>query len=95
MQCGQPFFNSINSLPAIFTSVLRTTFQYQMAVLYHWWRQTQIVGSFAVVIPWTNPAAIFVWFIPPGAPLTYFNDGGVRRIFWGLTFWPKGIFLGL
>ena len=31
----------------------------------------------------------------PGAPLTYFNDGGVRRIFWGLTFWPKGIFLGL
>ena len=31
----------------------------------------------------------------PGAPLTYFNDGEVRRIFWGLTFWPKGIFLGL
>ena len=31
----------------------------------------------------------------PGAPLTYFNDGGVRRIFLGLTFWPKGIFLGL
>ena len=31
----------------------------------------------------------------PGAPLTYFNDGGVRRIFWGLRFWPKGIFLGL
>ena len=32
----------------------------------------------------------------PGAPLTYFNDGGggVRRIFWGLRFWPKGIFLG-
>ena len=30
----------------------------------------------------------------PGAPLTYFNDGGVRRIFLGLTFWPKGIFLG-
>ena len=29
----------------------------------------------------------------PGAPLTYFNDGGVRRIFLGLTFWPKGIFL--
>ena len=31
----------------------------------------------------------------PGSPLTYFNDGGVRRIFLGLTFWPKGIFLGL
>ena len=31
----------------------------------------------------------------PGAPLTYFTDGGVRRIFLGLTFWPKGIFLGL
>ena len=32
---------------------------------------------------------------PAGAPLTYFNDGGVWRIFLGLTFWPKGIFLGL
>ena len=32
---------------------------------------------------------------PPGAPLTYFNDGGVRRIFLGLAFRPKGIFLGL
>ena len=31
----------------------------------------------------------------PGAPLTYFSDGGVRRIFLGLTFRPKGIFLGL
>ena len=31
----------------------------------------------------------------PGAPLTYFNDGGVRRIFLGLAFRPKGIFLGL
>ena len=31
----------------------------------------------------------------PGTPLTYFNDGGVRRIFLGLIFWPKGIFLGL
>ena len=31
----------------------------------------------------------------PRAPLTYFIDGGVRRIFLGLTFWPKGIFLGL
>ena len=35
----------------------------------------------------------------PGAPLTYFNDGGgrggVRRIFLGLTFWPKRIFMGL
>lgn len=33
----------------------------------------------------------------PGAPLTYFNDGGggVRRIFLGLRFWPKEIFLGL
>ena len=32
----------------------------------------------------------------PGAPLTYFNEGGggVRTIFLGLTFWPKGIFLG-
>ena len=31
----------------------------------------------------------------PGTPLTYFNDGGgVQRIFLGLTFWPKGIFLG-
>ena len=34
-------------------------------------------------------------FENPGAPLTYFNDRGVRRIFLGLTFWPKGIFLGL
>ena len=37
------------------------------------------------------------WFkqgCDPGAPLTYFNDGGVRRIFLGLTLWPKGIFLG-
>ena len=34
-------------------------------------------------------------FPPPGATLTYFNDGGVQRIFLGLTFWPKGIFLGL
>ena len=33
--------------------------------------------------------------LSPGAPLTYFNDGGVQRIFLGLTFWPKGIFLGL
>ena len=31
----------------------------------------------------------------PRAPLTNFNDGGVLRIFLGLTFWPKGIFLGL
>ena len=31
----------------------------------------------------------------PGAPLTYFNDRGVRKIFLGLTFLPKGIFLGL
>ena len=37
----------------------------------------------------------------PGAPLTYFYDsgwgggGGVRRIFLGLTFWPKRSFLGL
>ena len=28
----------------------------------------------------------------PGAPLTYFNDGGVRRIFLGLTFGQKGFF---
>ena len=34
-------------------------------------------------------------FTTPGAQLTYFNDGGIRRIFLGLTFWPKGIFLGL
>ena len=34
-------------------------------------------------------------FKGPGAPLTYFNDGGVQRIFLGLTFQPKGIFLGL
>ena len=33
--------------------------------------------------------------VDPGAPLTYFNDGEVRRIFLGLTFWPKGIFWGL
>ena len=33
--------------------------------------------------------------VGPGAPLTYFNDGGVRRIFLGLTFWPKGSFWGL
>ena len=33
--------------------------------------------------------------LDPGAPLTYFNDGGgVRRIFLGLIFCPKGIFLG-
>ena len=32
--------------------------------------------------------------LDPGAPLTYFNNRGVRRIFLGLTFWPKGIFLG-
>ena len=31
----------------------------------------------------------------PGAPLTYFNDGGVQVIFLGLKFWPKVIFLGL
>ena len=30
----------------------------------------------------------------PGAPLTYFNDGGIRVIFLGLKFWPKVIFLG-
>ena len=30
----------------------------------------------------------------PGAPLTYFNDGG-GGIFLGLIFWPKGIFFGL
>ena len=40
-----------------------------------------------------NPTKDF--FESPWAPLTYFNDGGVRRIFLGLTFWPKGIFLGL
>ena len=33
--------------------------------------------------------------VVPGDPLTYFNDEGVRRIFLGLTFWPKGIFWGL
>ena len=32
--------------------------------------------------------------VNPGAALKYFNDGGVRRIFLGVTFWPKGIFLG-
>ena len=31
----------------------------------------------------------------PGAPLTSFNDSGVRVIFLGLKFWPKVIFLGL
>ena len=31
----------------------------------------------------------------PGAPLTYFNDGGVPVMFLGLRFWPKVIFLGL
>ena len=32
----------------------------------------------------------------PGAPLTYFNDGGGGpKDSLGLTFWPKGIFLGL
>ena len=35
-----------------------------------------------------------IFLMIPGAPLTYFNDGGVRRIFLGLTFWPKGIFWG-
>ena len=30
----------------------------------------------------------------PGAPLTYFTDGGEggEEIFLGLKFWPKGIF---
>ena len=32
--------------------------------------------------------------VNPGAALKYFNDGGVQRIFLGVTFWPKGIFLG-
>ena len=35
--------------------------------------------------------------LDPGAPLTYFNDGGgggFRRIFLSLIFWPKGIFWG-
>ena len=45
----------------------------------------------AMLIPPLASAKIWI----PGAPLTYFNDGGVRRIFLGLTFWPKGIFLGL
>ena len=32
----------------------------------------------------------------PGAPLTYFNDGGGGLSdFLGLKFWPKVIFLGL
>ena len=31
----------------------------------------------------------------PGPPLTYFNDRGGPKDFLGLTFWPKGIFLGL
>ena len=31
----------------------------------------------------------------PGAPLTYFNDGGVQRIFWVWHFGQKGFFLGL
>ena len=30
----------------------------------------------------------------PGAPLTYFNDRGIRVIFLGLKFWPKVIFFG-
>ena len=34
--------------------------------------------------------------VPPGAPLTYFNDGGgggeKSVIFFGLKFWPKVIF---
>ena len=41
------------------------------------------------------PFLVTVSGFDPGAPLTYFNDGGVRRILLGLTFWPKGIFLGL
>ena len=40
------------------------------------------------------PSRQFYMSLGPGAPLTYFNDGGVRRIFLGLTFWPKGIFFG-
>ena len=58
------------------------------------------VNIFLNVMSWikrkslrTTYAGVFVWL--PGAPLTYFNDRGVRRILWGLTFWPKGIFLGL
>ena len=35
-----------------------------------------------------------VWVRGPGAPLTYFTDRGVRRIFLGLKSWPKGIFYG-
>ena len=38
--------------------------------------------------------SIRMWGSAPGALLTYFNDGGVRRIFLGLKFWPKGIFWG-
>ena len=32
--------------------------------------------------------------LAPGAPLTYFNDGGVRRIFLGLTFFARRDFFG-
>ena len=33
--------------------------------------------------------------LDPGAPLTYFNDGGGSEgFFWGLIFWPKGVFFG-
>ena len=31
----------------------------------------------------------------PGAPLTFFNDGGGPKDFFGSDIWPKGIFLGL
>ena len=31
----------------------------------------------------------------PKGRTQYFNDGGVRVIFGGLKFWPKGIFWGL
>ena len=41
------------------------------------------------------PSNLFLKSSTPGAPLTYFNDGGVQVIFLGLKFWPKVIFWGL
>ena len=38
--------------------------------------------------------SLYMWFNGPGAPLTYFNDGGAQVIFWGLKFCLKSDFFG-
>ena len=42
-----------------------------------------------------NVAYVRLKEFTPGAPLTYFNNGGLRVIFLGLKFWPKVVFWGL